>query len=245
MYPDALFRKRKKIYEKEGSVMKFKRMKSALLAGALALSLAAPAFAATDPLAPSLAIKSETKVPTINLLMPTEPAIVLNPYKLKVTLGTVKDSQDPIVSPVMSVTNLSDCPLQVGVKTTVKVGGAVALAADDTGFASAAAPTVVLELKGEIGDKAGTALASPKSKVINTADTPTDLTDFVNDGNVAAAATNTMAAGVNGKAAAAGGVFNFQFTGKAATNAKISWTAKDTVTPTITFNFTPLAEMPT
>lgn len=222
-----------------------RKILAAILACAMLLAVAVPALAATDPLNPTLKVTGTTNLPTINLQMPTEPSVILNPYGLSVTIGKDKKTAE-IVSPVMSVVNLSDCPIQVGVKANVAVAGTLTLAADNTGFATATAPTAVLKLEGKIADKAGEALTSPVSVTIAAATTDTDLSaDFKGDGTSSAKATNTMAAATAGKVATTGGVFSFQFTGEAATNSKITWTAKDTVTPTLTFKFIPLADMPT
>ncbi len=219
--------------------MKHMRLKTAILAAAMALSLAVPAFAAADPLAPSLDVKGTTKVPTINLKMPTEPTIVVNPYELKVTVGKLKDQTDAIVSPVMSVENLSDINLQMSIKVTGKVGGKTKLVADNTGFATTTTPDVLLNLKGEIGDTAGTA---PTGTAFVVSTTETAMTGFT--GAAAAAVADTLAASTDGKKAAEHGVFNFQFSGEAATT-KCTWTAKDTVSATLAFTFVPVITMPT
>lgn len=225
--------------------MKFSRVKAAVLAGAMTLSMAVPAFAVTDPLSPSLAISSTTQLPTINMQMPTSPAIVLNPYKLSVKIDKLT-STEQIVSPVMSVVNLSDCPIQVGVGAYVKLGGSAALNAT-TAVAETDAK-VNLSLNGEVASAAGADLTASKvSKVLASTDAtaPDDLSaDFKTDGTATAKLANTLAAAVSGKVSTTGkGVFNFQFTGDA--SKKASWTAKDTVTPTVVFKFIPLADMPT
>lgn len=221
--------------------MKMKRLISAALTVVMSLALAVPAFAAADPLNPSVAITSTTQMPTINMVLPTSPAIVLNPYKLKVTIGSLKDQTDQIVSPIMSVTNLSDVDMQIAVGASVKLGGEAAL-----NSSTAVAETdkkVMLTLKGEIGDKAGTFKdgGTPVTKTLASTDatTPDDFSaDFAYATVPAAnASKNVLAAAVNGKVAATGGVFNFQFTGDA--SKKASWTAKDTVTPTVVFKFIP------
>lgn len=225
--------------------MKFRRLKAALLTGVMALSLAVPAFAAVDPLNPTLAVTSTTQLPTINMVMPTAPAIVLNPYKLSVKLDKLT-STDQIVSPVMSVTNLSDVAIKVGVGVSVKLGGAAALNAT-TAVAETDAK-VNLSLNGEVATAAGADLTASKvTKVIASTDptTPDDLSaDFKANGTSDAKLVNTLAAATAGKVSTTGkGVFNFQFSGDASKVA--SWTAKDTVTPTIVFKFVPVVDMPT
>lgn len=221
--------------------MKLRRLRAAVLTAIMALSLTVPALAAGDP---TLKVTGTTQVPTINVQLPTEAAVVLNPYKLKVTIGTLKDSTDQIVSPVIGLTNLSDCPIQLGVKVNVKMGGNAALAASISG--SETVPTVKLDLKGIKGDKAGAAISgSPATLAITTAESDTDLSgDFKFDGTSDGKAANTLAAATNGKAATTGGVFNLQFSGQTNNNSGATWTAKDIVTPTLTFKFIPVAEVP-
>lgn len=230
--------------------MKFRRLKAGILTGVMCVALSVPAFAATDPLNPTLKVTSTTQLPTINMQLPTNPAVVLNPYKLQVTLGKDKIT-DQIANPLMSVVNLSDCPIQVGAQVSATVAGNATLATASAKD-NATANGVFINIAAKVGTASdarttlvkadGTAETGVTS--VNLTATAADLhADFKGDGSSTAKLVNTLKAAVNGKAAADSSALNFTFYGDA--SSKGPWTAKDTVTPSITFKFIPLADMPT
>lgn len=102
--------------------MKSKKFLSLLMAGALTASLSAPAFAATDPNA--VAVEGTIQLPTINVVLPTTASMILNPYQLNVKLdkNDADGSEDGIISPLMTVKNLSNIGIQVGANVKGVVG---------------------------------------------------------------------------------------------------------------------------
>ncbi|MBR0281217.1 MAG: hypothetical protein IJQ81_06460 [Oscillibacter sp.] len=145
--------------------MKFKKLASLLIAGAMVFSMAMPAFALTtlgettqaggsanasasagsnqpSDLARSLQFTGTTNVPTINVDMVTDAAIILNPYGLTVTVGG-EEKTDPFLTETIIITNHSNCPIAVSGSFTPAITGNVKLvanaAAADTGKAEALA----------------------------------------------------------------------------------------------------------
>ena len=132
--------------------MKFKKLASLLIAGVMAFSMAMPAFALANlgggqeqnqsqeqnqgqeqgeeqkasDLSRSMKFKGTTNVPTINVDMATEAAIVLNPYGLTVTFNS-NDTSDPFLSSTVLITNRSNCPLDVSGSFTPSVAGGAKL----------------------------------------------------------------------------------------------------------------------
>lgn len=219
---------------------------AAILACVMLMAIAVPALAAT-PLEPALKIGSTTQVPTINIQMPTTAAIVLNPYKLSVKLDKLTSTAQ-VVSPVYSIANFSDVPLQASIQISATKAGAVTLdtgtTAIDPATENTATPKARVTFNASIEDSATTA---PTGTAIALKDTAAYFTGF---GDFAAATspedastTNTMDKGTGTRAAAAAGYLNFQFAGEA-NNLNATWTAKDTVTPVVTFKFKIVPEMP-
>jgi hypothetical protein len=126
--------------------MKFKKLASLLIAGAMVFSMAMPVFAfeieqgneqeqeqeqeqeSNQPsdLSRSLKFKGETNVPTINVDMVTEAKIILNPYGLTVSVNG-EDKTDPVLTSTVYVTNHSNCPIDISGSFTPSVEGAAKL----------------------------------------------------------------------------------------------------------------------
>lgn len=128
--------------------MKFKKLASLLIAGAMVFSMAMPAFASglintgannstetpvspttgaaagsnqPSDLARSLKFTGTTNVPTINVDMATDASIILNPYGLTVTVDG-NESTDPFLTSTIIITNHSNCPLAISGSFTPSVG---------------------------------------------------------------------------------------------------------------------------
>lgn len=113
--------------------MKLKKLVSAVLAGALAFSLSAPAFASvsySEELGQGTEYEGSLTTPTIKIHVPESGAVALNPYKLTIKVdatsglpasnGTAENT-DQIISPTNYITNGSDVALNVGVTVTGKL----------------------------------------------------------------------------------------------------------------------------
>ena len=112
-----------------------KKLISAVLAAATALSLSASAFAATvtdDPAHKEMEVGTLVSTPEIKVTYPTVAAVVLNPYKMKVAL-TAAAGKDPtvkadaskgddstVLSADMTFTNGGDSAVQITVTGSVQ-----------------------------------------------------------------------------------------------------------------------------
>lgn len=97
--------------------MNFKKLISTAMAGVMALSLSVPAFA------DDVKVEGSINLPTINMVLPTTASMIMNPYELNVKLNPRDPDETPvddqIISPLMTVKNLSN----IGVKVAVSVQG--------------------------------------------------------------------------------------------------------------------------
>lgn len=108
-----------------------KKTLSLVLALIMVMALAVPAFAAggasTDPYSKTTEVAGTTKVPTVNVTIPTSAAITVNPYKMSVDVSADQDGSDmkndQIISPVQYVKNESDVAIALDVSITGKVEG--------------------------------------------------------------------------------------------------------------------------
>lgn len=217
--------------------MKFKKLISTALAGAMALSLSVPAFASSG----TVKVEGSIQVPTLNVVLPTTASMVMNPYNMSVKL----DPRDPasavndqIISSTMEVKNLSNIGVQVGINVTGTTGkGDVAFAASSaaTSTAKEAYVYVAFEIGSTGLDVADTNGSGNSTVVLST--TPADVTDFAP--TAAAGNANTLAASADSKTPATNGVLGFKFFGDTA--PVTTWTDKDTLAATIAFTFTPVA----
>ena len=98
-----------------------KRVASVALAGALALSMAAPAFAA-DPY--SLTIEGTVQDVTLNVTVPTTGDLIINPYGLPHKLGETYIKGEQIVNPKpLTIVNRSEVALDARVAVSAEVTG--------------------------------------------------------------------------------------------------------------------------
>lgn len=109
--------------------MKKRQILSALLAVSCASSMAVPAFAADTVTMPAvvtaevtgagtseLQVSASVKTPDLKVTLPTQTSVLVNPYRVEVTLEGGGTSFDTVLSPEMEVTNESACAVTVGVK---------------------------------------------------------------------------------------------------------------------------------
>lgn len=223
-----------------------KKIVSMFLALVMALALAAPAFASSG----KVDVAGAINLPTINVVLPTAATLTLNPYKLNVKLDKTDTtgSEDQIISPLMTVKNLSNIGVQVGANVKGVLGkGSTATFKNASAAAVTAAKEVFVYVKFLIGDPdmAATDITAETTPttggmVVILSDTETDVATL--KPSIAADTTgntNILAATSDTKNPADGGVLGFRFFGDA---AKVTdWTDKDTVGATIAFTFTPVS----
>ena len=160
-----------------------KKMISAVLAAATAISFSASAFAAetTDPSHKAMEVGTLVSTPTINITWPTAAAVVLNPYKMRVKVTaaagkapTVADDTaakvdgDTVISPEMVFSNKGNSEVQISVTgsvtpwTTVDAKGEALVNADGD-------PTDSLGKNGQAVDANGRNVSATSKITIATA----------------------------------------------------------------------------
>ena len=216
--------------------MKFKKLVSTALAGAMALSLSVPAFAADTDLEQSTNITGTTQAPTIKITVPATGAVTVNPYKMAVSVGG-SDVTDQIISATQYIENASDVALKVSAEVTGTAAGNLAFATAST--QGSRAPTtnsvfmyfeMVASDDGSTEPTWATAYDSKAATQILVSTKATKKADML-----------TLAAGTGTAAASAGGYAAFHLAGDAASTPTTAWAAADKADVAIAFTFTPTA----
>ena len=200
---------------------------SALLAGAMVLSVSSTAFASTTNITTVdgmtegqlIEVTGTTKTADIKITVPTSGSIVLNPYELNYDLPAGSNpatSTDQIISAKQYIHNESDLPVKVSGTVTGTAEGAEFVA----GSAAAVTDKKAVNLKFTIGAVANDTAALPSTGAIELTTTAQDLPDTTLDKKNG---TNTYVV--------------FGFTGDASKNPTNAWTADDIVGATIAFTF--------
>lgn len=244
--------------------MKLKKFASAVMAGVMALTLTAPAFASSG----KVDVAGSINLPTINVVLPTTASMVLNPYGLSVKLNpkdtTETPSTDTVLSPTMYVKNLSN----IGIQVKATVAGTVGKGSNAQFLTAKPGSTdkdkgAWVYVKFNIQDDATTAIEKPATdptlsgssathgtalvSVIATGSDPTEVNGFGLDAAAStAAATINQLAPTATKDPAAGGVLAFRFFGEAVQSPEKTegtdsvldpWTDKDVLSASIAFTF--------
>lgn len=216
--------------------MKFKKLVSTALAGAMALSLSVPVFAADTDLEQSTNITGTTQAPTIKITVPATGAVTVNPYKMAVSVGG-SDVTDQIISATQYIENASDVALKVSAEVTGTAAGNLAFATAST--QGSRAPTtnsvfmyfeMVASDDGSTEPTWATAYDSKATTQILVSTKATKKADML-----------TLAAGTGTAAASAGGYAAFHLAGDAASTPTTAWAAADKADVAIAFTFTPTA----
>lgn len=216
--------------------MKFKKLVSTALAGAMALSLSVPVFAADTDLEQSTNITGTTQAPTIKITVPATGAVTVNPYKMAVSVGG-SDVTDQIISATQYIENASDVALKVSAEVTGTAAGNLAFATAST--QGSRAPTtnsvfmyfeMVASDDGSTEPTWATAYDSKAATQILVSTKATKKADML-----------TLAAGTGTAAASAGGYAAFHLAGDAASTPTTAWAAADKADVAIAFTFTPTA----
>ena len=105
--------------------MTFKKVLSAVMAGAMVLSMGLTAFAAAAPSGVELEgeegyeieVGGATQVATIKVQVPEVVGFIVNPYRLEAKneeIGITTAEETQVVSPLQKIVNLSDFKISVG-----------------------------------------------------------------------------------------------------------------------------------
>lgn len=230
-----------------------KKFTSLLLALVMTFALAIPAFADgpaySDKASQSLTAQGVTRVPTIQIAMPTMGTnpFVLNPYKLSfavklngsdtaTTADTVKTKQ--IVAPIYTITNGTGAILTVDITATGTVGGNLKLAAEALGEAAAT------ETKNNVfcGLYAATRTGTTATTEANLVKTD-NLIVAIKAGDATKKNALTLDAATvtyddaGTPTVGTANYIDFTFSGDAAQNPTAGWSSKDTLKVALAFTF--------
>lgn len=228
--------------------MNLKRFGSIAMAGALALSLAVPAFASNS------VITGNYKEVRLAVTVPSTGKAVINPYGLPIALSEKYSISGQGISNAapLTVQNRSAVPLKVNVSiTATKTGNFVfedtntTLASDETAnkglvkfemFPAPALTETTLEnedtlIGGFAALDSANALPSGGVQVKGAAGTPDAATNIL-----------TLREGSADGSLQAGGAAYFRLTGEAVKAPTTPWAATDGFTATIAFTFEPTSE---
>lgn len=223
-----------------------RRVASTALAGALALSMAAPAFASSNP---TTKITGNYNNITLAVTVPSTGKAIINPYGLPYKVGetSISGQQITTAAPLM-IQNKSVVGLKVEATVTGTEGDGVTLEAysSNPDYSAEANKKLAVQFQ---------AFEAPEVTADNVAETETinalfaalkdedaDLTADVitiDDGDPATAATGDLVLreGSEDGTLQSGGAAFFRLAGKAAQNAP--WAKEDTFGAEIVFKFTP------
>jgi hypothetical protein len=250
-------------------MLNHKRIMSLVLAGAMAASLAVPAFAAETTEEKNE--KNETKITAtyeavkIDVTVPTTGTAVINPYALPVQIGTadgtesgtaVKMENAQIVTKALALRNKTDIDLNVSATVTTAITDGSDMTLSTTALTStdtAKKAFVFLETQPSAitgDDDAVTAGLATGYKSASWTD-PTKFSDTatnavalssakaVTKSNIGTLAKATMDNDGAFSAYAAGSVLYIRLNGNVVQSPKTAWAATDGFTSTIAFTFTP------
>lgn len=236
--------------------MKTKKLLSTLLAGAMALSLAVPAFAAdetvltgngTDGISASTEITGTTQTPILKLTVPDSGSVIVNPYKLTVTPTDGDATTDQIISATQYIKSESNVPIAVSVTVTGKLpesGGEVVLATSalkgtettKSAFVYFECVQAEYDLSGGNWNAVTWANGFDKAKHAVLSTKGASLSKVV---TIPAAESADWTASTPTLTKCYGAAFHL--TGSVASTSTKAWTSSDTIGATIAFTFLPQA----
>lgn len=231
--------------------MAFKKILSAVMAGAMVLSLGMTAFASStssgitletaDPY--EFTVDGTTQVPALKIVVPETVGVIANPYGLTVdatAIGGGKEVTDKIVSPVQFIKNQSAVDIDVSATVAGYVGGEVEFATTAiTDSVTKKQAFVTFEMAQTVTAETAPDAYTHKA-VLSAAETPVE----VKQGDADKVVTMEKA-GADGAVSAKGAVA-FHFVGELTANDKIvttgdnaqaPWNEEDVFGATVVFNF--------
>lgn len=226
--------------------MTFKKVLSAVMAGAMVLSMGLTAFATGTPTGQvelegeegyEIEVGGATQVATIKVQVPEVVGFIVNPYRLdakneEIGITTAGDTQ--VVSPLQKIVNLSDFKISVGgtIYAYENSEEAKLVATLSSATAPAKPPKeAVINFVAKAGTKADTTAL----KASDTGVASVDLSTAKTDAGVALGAIQ-----VDEKDGASN-AYTFNFDGSAQDAPATAWTEGDTFGATISFTFTAVA----
>jgi hypothetical protein len=251
-------------FEEDIVMFNCKKVMSLALTGALAFTMAVPAFAATKD-ANSTTVTGTYQETTIDVTVPTTGTVTINPYGLDVEVTksdektAVKFSGQQILSAPMYIANNSKYDLTVDASITTKMNGGVTLAESTLADSKSTDKSAYVYFQMVAIDDAATKSAAKdvNDAVIDACSkdaTWEDADEIVLDstktvattsdkGEITLKAATTPASGSGDSAVAAtyakGSVAVFRLAGDCIKTPATAWAAKDGFTATIAFTFTP------
>lgn len=222
--------------------MTFKKIMSAVMAGAMVLSLGMTAFAAggTTPgqidlegeQGYEIEIGSSTQVATIKVQVPEVVGFIVNPYRLEAKndeIGITTGAETQIVSPLQKIVNKSDFAITIGGTIyayennpdEAKLKSALSSAGADGSLPKEA----VIKFLAKAG-------AAADTTPLTTGTCSVDLSTAT--GETGAALTDVELTNKDGATPA----YTFNFDGTAQDAPTVAWTEGDTFGATIAFTFT-------
>ena len=230
--------------------MTFKKIMSAVMAGAMALSLGMTAFAAATPGQTELEgeagyeieIGSSTQAATIKVQVPEVVGFIVNPYRLEAKneeIGITTAGNGQIVSPLQKIVNKSAFKIKIGGTVFAAPGNPEEAKLVSALTTPAAGTPTPKEAKIHFLAKAGTAADTTALTIAGSPTCDVDLSTAMTDAG--AALTEVELDKDNGTASA----YTFNFDGEAQDAPAVAWTEGDTYGATIAFTFTAVANAAT
>lgn len=219
--------------------MNQKRLFCAVLALVLLLSVQPATAAAGTGNIRSTTITAKCRIPVIKVTVPATGSVYLNPYKLTVSIDG-EGRYDQIICTPCVIANESDIPLQVDVKVTgaINPGSDMELATKSTSDSTSTRKMAFIYFEIQSTDTRNPrdvywddVYDKSKHIVISTAE------EGKSKKNVLTLAAKTP----DGKMAEEGGYAAFRLTGDAIEEPQSAWNAKDGISVTVAFTFTPVS----
>ena len=232
--------------------MTFKKIMSAVMAGAMALSLGMTAFAAATPGQTELEgeqgyeieVGSSTQAATIKVQVPDAVGFIVNPYRLEAKneeIGITSAAQTQVVSPLQKIVNKSAFKISIGGTIYAYANNPEEAKLVKTLTTPAPGTPTPKEAAISFLAKADVETATTALKVSDTVGTKVELADAATDTGAALTAVELAAAGTTGGNTA----YTFNFDGTAQDAPAVAWTEGDTYGATIAFTFTAVANAAT
>ena len=227
--------------------MKFKKLVSTALAGVMALSMTATAFAADTDLQQTSEITGTTQTPTISISVPATGDVILNPYKMSVDISEAQDGSDMVTNQIISantfIKNKTDVALSVSATVTGKTAGEAVFATATTQGSKAVTTKsafVYLEvIDAGAGDDDS---ATEPTTALTDASWKAYDAKAANQALLSAkAVTKANMLTVPAVADGASSFIAYRLAGDAASAPTKAWTSADTVGANIAFTITPTA----
>ncbi len=215
--------------------MKRKGLLCAILALILLLSAQPAAAANTGNKRTTVITATKCRLPVIRVAVPTTGSVYINPLKVPVYIGDL-ESDEQIISPPVSIANMSDVPLKVDVAVTgaIKAGSTMSLVTSPTGGSGTnKSAFVYFDIKQSNSEDPESVEWDPaydaSKHIAVVAGVPITKNDVF-----------TLPAMTLDGEIAEGGYAPFRLSGDAVKKPTDAWNSKDGIYVTVAFTFTPV-----